>query len=109
MTARAAGLLGDRDVERETRSSIVRFVIPKIEEDSTIEAAESLVPLHNAPALAGIERHARNFPHLPHVAVFETAFHATLPAEAAVYAVPRQWRSIVACGLLAAETEWAVG
>jgi hypothetical protein len=51
--ARAADLLGDRDVERETRSSVVRFVITKIEEDSTIEAAESLVPPHNAPALAG--------------------------------------------------------
>jgi acetate kinase len=56
-----------------------------------IEAAESLVPLHNAPALAG-SRGTQELPRLLHVAVFDTAFHATLPAQAAVYAVPRQWR-----------------
>jgi acetate kinase len=53
---------------------------------------EGLAPLHNAPALAGIERAGRLFPALPQVAVFDTGFHATIPPEAAVYALPRRWR-----------------
>lgn len=50
-----------------------------------------LAPLHNAPALAGIEAAERALPDVPHVAVFDTAFHATIPDEASVYAVPRRW------------------
>ncbi|MGH2995949.1 MAG: acetate/propionate family kinase [Gaiellaceae bacterium] len=50
-----------------------------------------LAPLHNAPALAGIEKARRALPGVPHVAVFDTAFHATLPDEAAAYPVPLRW------------------
>jgi acetate kinase len=57
-----------------------------------IEELESIAPLHNAPALAGIEAATRAVPDVPHVAVFDTAFHATIPAEAATYALPRAWR-----------------
>ncbi|MGH3018366.1 MAG: acetate kinase, partial [Gaiellaceae bacterium] len=57
-----------------------------------ILALEEIAPLHNAPALRGIEAARRAFPDLPHVAVFDTSFHATIPDEAAVYAVPRHWR-----------------
>jgi acetate kinase len=57
-----------------------------------IRALEPLAPLHNVPALAGIETATRTLPEVPHVAVFDTAFHATMPAEAAVYAVPERWR-----------------
>jgi acetate kinase len=57
-----------------------------------IFALQSLAPLHNAPALAGIATAERAFPDLKHVAVFDTAFHATIPDEAAVYAVPERWR-----------------
>lgn len=53
---------------------------------------ESLAPLHNAPALAAIEDAQRLLPDLPHVAVFDTAFHASIPEEAALYAVPARWR-----------------
>src|SRR5205814_9133990 len=49
-------------------------------------------PLHNAPALAALDAARRALPHVPHVAVFDTAFHATLPEAAATYAVPRRWR-----------------
>ncbi len=52
----------------------------------------SLAPLHNAPALAGIATAERALPDVTHVAVFDTAFHATIPDEAAVYAVPARWR-----------------
>jgi acetate kinase len=57
----------------------------------TIRALVRVAPLHNAPALAGIELARRGLPQVPHVAVFDTAFHATIPEEAAVYAVPRRW------------------
>ena len=51
-----------------------------------------LAPLHNAPALVGLHAARAALPALPHVAVFDTAFHTTLPPEAVHYAVPRQWR-----------------
>jgi acetate kinase len=57
-----------------------------------ILALEALAPLHNAPALRGIERAERALPGVPQVAVFDTAFHATIPDEAAVYALPPRWR-----------------
>ena len=57
-----------------------------------IEELESIAPLHNAPALAGIDEAERALPDVPHIAVFDTAFHATMLDEAAVYAVPRRWR-----------------
>jgi acetate kinase len=58
-----------------------------------IFALEALAPLHNAPALRAIERAEARFPDVPHVAVFDTGFHATIPPEAAVYALPRRWRA----------------
>jgi acetate kinase len=51
-----------------------------------------LAPLHQPAALAGIEAVGRALPGVPAVACFDTAFHATLPAEAATYALPREWR-----------------
>jgi acetate kinase len=51
-----------------------------------------LAPLHNRPALAAIEEAERALPGIPQVAVFDTAFHATMPQAAAVYAVPERWR-----------------
>jgi acetate kinase len=57
-----------------------------------IAELSTLAPLHNAPALAAIEDARRALPDAPHVAVFDTAFHATIPEEAATYAIPRRWR-----------------
>jgi acetate kinase len=56
-----------------------------------IRELSPLAPLHNEPALEAIEAAQRELPDVPQVAVFDTAFHATLPDEAAVYAVPRRW------------------
>jgi acetate kinase len=50
-----------------------------------------LAPLHNPPALAAVEALRRLRPELPAVACFDTAFHASLPAAAATYAVPWSW------------------
>ena len=57
-----------------------------------IEGLTAIAPLHNAPALAGIAAAERALPGVPQVAVFDTAFHATIPPAAATYAVPRRWR-----------------
>lgn len=51
-----------------------------------------LAPLHNPANITGIEVARSAFPGVPQVAVFDTAFHQTLPAAAHTYAVPREWR-----------------
>lgn len=48
-------------------------------------------PLHAPRAIAGIDAALRALPRLPHVACFDTAFHATLPEAAFTYAVPHAW------------------
>ena len=48
----------------------------------------SLAPLHNPPNMAGIEACEKMFPHAPQIAVFDTAFHQTMPPEAYLYAIP---------------------
>jgi acetate kinase len=52
----------------------------------------ALAPLHNPANIAGIEIARRAFPDIPHVAVFDTAFHQSLPPAAHTYAVPQAWR-----------------
>lgn len=55
-----------------------------------IEDAVDLAPLHNPPNLKGIEAAKKAMPNIPHVAVFDTAFHHTLPPEAYLYAIPNR-------------------
>lgn len=50
-----------------------------------------LAPIHNPRALAGIRATGELMGDVPEVACFDTTFHATLPAAAATYAVPREW------------------
>jgi acetate kinase len=57
-----------------------------------IFALEGLAPIHNAPALRAIEDAERLLPDLPQIGVFDTGFHATMPAAAASYALPAHWR-----------------
>lgn len=52
-----------------------------------------LAPLHNPANLLGIEQAIEQLPDVPQVAVFDTAFHQTLPAHAFHYAVPADWYS----------------
>ncbi|GLP94810.1 acetate kinase [Paraferrimonas sedimenticola] len=53
-----------------------------------IEACATLAPLHNPAHLIGIRAAQASFPDLPQVAVFDTAFHQTMPEKAYVYALP---------------------
>ncbi len=60
----------------------------------SIEANIPLAPLHNPPNLAGILMAQQYWPEVPQVAVFDTAFHQTMPRYATTYAVPKEWRDM---------------
>ncbi|MFB9477690.1 acetate/propionate family kinase [Nonomuraea salmonea] len=71
-----------------------RFGDAVLVDDEVIAAIEELAPLaplHNPVNLTGIRLAQKVFPEVPQVAVFDTAFHRTLPPEAYTYAVPREW------------------
>lgn len=53
-----------------------------------------LAPLHNAPAVAALRTVQAVLPDVPQIAVFDTAFHATLPEEAFTYALPLRFRQL---------------
>lgn len=68
----------------------MRFAEPTLIDDGVVEAITELVPLaplHNPANLAGIAVTRQLLPDLPQVAVFDTAFHRTLPDAAATYAL----------------------
>ena len=72
-----------------------RFRGPVVIDDEVrreLDALTELAPLHNAPALRALDEARRVLPSVPHVGVFDTAFHATMPEEAYTYALPRRWR-----------------
>jgi acetate kinase len=72
------------------------FRAPVLLDDAMLAELRALVdlaPLHNAPALEAIDATRRAFPAVPQVAVFDTEFHATMPAEASTSAVPERWRT----------------
>jgi acetate kinase len=72
----------------EVYSDTVR-VTPKVK--ATIREFFPLGPLHNPPNLMGIEVAEEFFPAAPQVAVFDTAFHQTMPPKAFLYATPYEW------------------
>jgi len=55
-----------------------------------IRDAFDLAPLHNPANLLGIQAAMEEVPNVPHVAVFDTAFHQTLPEHAYLYAIPNR-------------------
>ena len=73
-----------------------------------LEQLLELAPLHNRPALAAIAEARRALPEVAHVAVFDTAFHATIPQAAATYALPAEWRrEIRRYGFHGLSVQWA--
>lgn len=63
-------------------------------DDKVIEAIKEvshLAPLHNPANLVGIEAAIEGLPGVPQVAIFDTAFHQTMPSHAYMYAVPHEW------------------
>ncbi|OBG75971.1 MULTISPECIES: acetate kinase [unclassified Mycobacterium] len=70
-----------------------RFHRPTVVDDAVLgelKGLSELAPLHNPPALAGIEVARKLLPDVPHVAVFDTGFFHDLPAAAATYAIDRE-------------------
>ena len=68
-----------------------RFSEPVLVDEGVVEELErltELAPLHMTPAVAALREARAELPSLPHVAVFDTAFHATIPDEASTYALP---------------------
>jgi acetate kinase len=57
----------------------------------SIRAVKHLAPLHNPANIAGIEAAQEALPDIPHIAIFDTAFHQTMPDYAYTYALPYQW------------------
>ncbi|HEX8967254.1 MAG TPA: acetate/propionate family kinase [Chloroflexota bacterium] len=71
-----------------------RFQRPVLVDQSVrdqIADLTELAPLHNPAAVAGIDAVRAQFPDLPQVATFDTAFHASMPDAAAIYPLPRAW------------------
>lgn len=58
---------------------------------TTIRDLQQLAPMHNTHNSAGIEAARRLLPDIPHIAVFDTAFHQTMPEQAFVYPLPYEW------------------
>jgi acetate kinase len=91
-----------------------RFAEPALIDDDVVAAIEALgelAPLHNAIAAETIAAARRVLPALSHVAVFDTAFHATLPEEGRTYPVPLRWRDdwgIRRYGFHGLSVEWSV-
>ncbi|MCU7958633.1 MAG: acetate kinase [gamma proteobacterium symbiont of Bathyaustriella thionipta] len=70
-----------------------RFRQPALIDSDVIEGIRDMIPLaplHNPANLTGIEVTRRQMPDVPQIAVFDTAFHHTLPAHASHYALPRK-------------------
>ena len=56
-----------------------------------VKAVQHLAPLHNPPNIAGIEAVRAVLPDVPNVAIFDTAFHQTMPEHAFIYPLPYDW------------------
>jgi acetate kinase len=84
---------------------------PTLIDDELVERLRALIdlaPLQNAPALAAIDSARRALPDVPHVAVFDTEFHATIPDFAATYALPARSRErIRRYGFHGLSVQWA--
>jgi acetate kinase len=89
VTPARIGLVGHRIVHGGTK-----FTEPTLIDDQVTAALErisELAPLHNPPALTAIAAARLALPDAGHVAVFDTAFFASLPLRAVVYPIPFQW------------------
>jgi len=72
--------------EKFTKSVLIDENVLKM-----IREVSPLAPLHNPPNIAGIEASTALLPHTPQVAVFDTAWHQTMPSYAYIYALPYEW------------------
>ncbi|MFY3743245.1 acetate/propionate family kinase [Anaeromyxobacter sp. Red801] len=81
--------VGHRVVHGGAKFSGSILITPEV--IAKIKECIPLGPLHNPSTVRGIEVAQRLFPELPQVAVFDTAFHQTMPPRSYLYAVPYSW------------------
>ena len=80
---------GHRIVQGGDIYSQPTLITDEVEEN--IKKVIPFAPLHNPAHLLGIDAARANFPKIPHVAVFDTAFHQTMPPKAYRYAIPEEY------------------
>jgi acetate kinase len=81
--------VGHRVVHGGERYTASVVITPEVRR--AIGELGELAPLHNPASLEGIETAMAALPNVPHVAVFDTAFHATIPEHARLYPLPYAW------------------
>ena len=81
--------VGHRVVHGGERYTSGVLITPEVKQ--TIDELTELAPLHNPASLDGINSIQQVLPHVPQVAAFDTAFHATLPEAARTYPLPKKW------------------
>ena len=86
---RDADAIGHRIVHGGGRFRTAHRIDAEVERD--LRALCDLAPLHQAKSLAALDAVSGVLPHLPSVACFDTAFHATLEPAASTYALPAEW------------------
>ncbi len=98
LTDKSAGVITDVSVITVVGHRVVhggeKFTNAVVIDDTVIaeiEALSPLAPLHNPVNVIGIREARRVFPAVAHVAVFDTAFHSTLPDQAYLYGLPYEW------------------
>lgn len=84
-------LIGHRVVHGGEHFTAPTLITPEVE--ATLQDLIPLAPLHNPPALQGLQWARRWAPELPQWACFDTAFHSSLPAAAYTYAIPGELRN----------------
>jgi len=87
--ADAVSAVGHRIVHGGEKIFQSMLITPEVE--ALVEEAGRLAPLHNPAHLLGIRAVRSLLPSVPQVGVFDTAFHATMPEEAFVYALPYEF------------------
>ena len=87
-TSPTPAAIGHRVVHGGQFTSSVR-ITPDVR--TRIAELADLAPLHNPPSLETLAAAEFELPNVPQIAIFDTAFHATIPPEAYTYAVPDEW------------------
>jgi acetate kinase len=82
--------VGHRIVHGGTAFSSATLIDDQV--TAALHELTDLAPLHQPKSLAALAAVSHQFPRVPAVACFDTAFHATLPPAASTYPVPREWR-----------------
>jgi acetate kinase len=98
VTDRTHGVLRNVDQINAVGHRVVhggeKFTCSVMIDESVLDAVKEvqhLAPLHNPPNIEGIEAAQALMPNIPHIAIFDTAFHQTMPEHAYIYPLPYEW------------------